>query len=59
VVFIGYHASEGQAGAVLGHTFTGTMSVKLNGIAVSEAGFNAAIAGGFLVFQSCFFQGIR
>lgn len=47
VVFVGYHASEGQPGAVLAHTFTGSMAVKLNGTAVPEAGFNAAIAGDF------------
>lgn len=46
-VFIGYHASEGQPDAVLAHTFTGNMTVKLNGTAVPEAGFNAAIAGDF------------
>ena len=47
VVFIGYHASEGTPGAVLAHTFTGTMAIKLNGVDVPEAGFNAAIAGDF------------
>lgn len=47
VAFVGYHAAEGQANAVLAHTFTGRMAVKLNGIAVSEAGFNASIAGDF------------
>jgi D-amino peptidase len=47
VVFVGYHASEGQPGAVLAHTFTGSMAVKLNGTPVPEAGFNAAIAGDF------------
>jgi D-amino peptidase len=46
VVFIGYHASETQP-AVLSHTFTGSMEVKLNGQVVPEAGFNAAIAGDF------------
>jgi D-amino peptidase len=46
-IFIGYHASEGTPGAVLSHTFTGTMAVRLNGTAVPEAGFNAAIAGDF------------
>ena len=43
VVFIGYHASEGQPG-VLSHSFTGSMEIKLNGQVVPEAGFNAAIA---------------
>ena len=47
VVFVGYHAAEGQANAVLAHTFTGRMAVKLNGTTVPEAGFNAAIAGDF------------
>ena len=47
VVFVGYHASEGQPDAVLAHTFTGNMTVKLNGTPVPEAGFNAAIAGDF------------
>jgi D-amino peptidase len=49
VVFVGYHAAEGEANAVLSHTFTGRMAVKLNGTAVPEAGFNAAIAGDFVV----------
>jgi D-amino peptidase len=47
VVFVGYHAREGTAEAILAHTFTGTMVVKLNGVEVPEAGFNAAIAGDF------------
>jgi D-amino peptidase len=47
VIFIGYRASEGQPGAVLALTFTGSMAVSLNGTAVPEAGFNAAIAGDF------------
>jgi len=47
VVFIGYHASEGQPSAVLSHTFSGREEVKLNGVVVPEAGFNAAIAGEF------------
>jgi D-amino peptidase len=47
VVFVGYHASEGAAEAVLAHTDTGTIVVKLNGVEVPEAGFNAAIAGDF------------
>jgi D-amino peptidase len=54
-VFIGYHASEGQAPATLAHTFSGREQVKLNGNSVPEAGFNAATAGEFgvpLVFLS-------
>ncbi|HLW86661.1 MAG TPA: M55 family metallopeptidase [Candidatus Sulfotelmatobacter sp.] len=47
VVFVGYHAREGAAEAVLAHTDTGTIVVKLNGVEVPEAGFNAAIAGDF------------
>jgi D-amino peptidase len=46
-VFIGYHASQGQANAVLAHSFSGRMAVRLNGTVVPEAGFNAAIAGEF------------
>jgi D-amino peptidase len=47
VVFIGYHTSEGQANALLPHTFHGRMAVKLNDIVVPEAGFNAVVAGDF------------
>ncbi len=47
VVFVGYHASEGQPTAILSHTFSGTEEISLNGKAVPEAGFNAAIAGEF------------
>ncbi len=47
VVFVGYHAADGEANAVLAHTFTGRMAVKLNGTTVPEAGFNASIAGDF------------
>lgn len=49
VVFVGYHASEGQQNAILSHTEDGDkiFEVKLNGVAVPEAGFNAAIAGDF------------
>src|SRR5262249_34684279 len=46
-VFVGYHAREGAAEGTLAHTFTGTMVVKLNGVEVPEAGFNAAMAGDF------------
>ena len=47
VVFVGYHASEQQYNAILAHMEDGDKisAVKLNGIAVPEAGFNAAIAG--------------
>jgi D-amino peptidase len=47
VIFIGYHAREGRANAVLAHTMTGEEVIKLNGVEVPEAGFNAAIAGDF------------
>lgn len=46
-ILIGYHAAEASAEAVLAHTMTGTMTIKLNGVVVPEAGFNAAIAGHF------------
>jgi len=48
-VFVGYHASEGQANAILAHTDSSTrfFEVKLNGVTVPEAGINAAIAGEF------------
>jgi len=49
VVFVGYHASEGQANAILAHTESGNkiFEVKLNGVTVPEAGISAAIAGEF------------
>lgn len=46
VVFIGYHAKEGDAG-VLAHTFSGAVDLELNGEAASEGSFAAAIAGHF------------
>lgn len=51
VMFIGYHASEGNVEGTLAHTMSGStvLSVKLNGREVSEAGFNAAVAGHFRV----------
>jgi D-amino peptidase len=45
VLFIGYHAGEGEGNAVLAHTFSGKETITLNGLTVPEAGFNAAIAG--------------
>jgi D-amino peptidase len=47
VVFVGYHAAEGMAGASLSHTFSSSTvaEVKLDGAAVSEADWNAAVAG--------------
>jgi D-amino peptidase len=47
VVFIGYHAREGRADATLAHDFSGDEVIKVNGVEVPEAGFNAAIAGDF------------
>jgi D-amino peptidase len=47
VVFIGYHASEGQGAAIISHTSNGRTVVRLNGVEVPEAGVNAAIAGDF------------
>ncbi len=47
VVFVGYHAHEGQGTAIISHTFTGAEDISLNGKSVGEAGFNAAIAGEF------------
>jgi D-amino peptidase len=44
VILIGYHAPEGVPDAILAHTFTGSMVLRLNGKAVSEAAFNAAVA---------------
>ena len=44
VVFIGYHAPEGAPDAILAHTFTGSMDLRLNGKAVSEGSFNAVVA---------------
>src|ERR1700739_3294854 len=46
-VFVGYHAREGAQEAVLAHTDNGRVVVKLNGVEVPEAGFEAAIAGDF------------
>lgn len=49
VIFIGYHAGAGTPEAVLAHTFSSRriLWMKLNGVTVPEAGFNAAIAGHF------------
>ena len=49
VVFVGYHAGEGRADAILAHTESAStiLEVKLNGVAVPEAGINASIAGEF------------
>ncbi len=49
VIFIGYHSSTDNSKGVRAHTFSSARltSVKLNGTAVSEGAFNAAIAGHF------------
>ena len=47
VVLIGYHAPEGVLHGSMAHTFTGSMTLKLNGAVASEATFNAAICGSF------------
>lgn len=50
VIFIGYHAKAGTPKANISHTMFGNFfELKLNGIAVSEAIFNAALAGYFNV----------
>jgi D-amino peptidase len=48
-VFIGYHASTNSLTGVRAHTMSSATltSVELNGVAVPESGFNAAIAGRF------------
>jgi D-amino peptidase len=49
VIFIGYHPKEGTPQANLSHTLWGSkiFELKINGIALSEAMFNAAVAGHF------------
>jgi D-amino peptidase len=46
-MFIGYHTSTSNPQGVRAHTFSSATltDVRLNGISVAEAGFNAAIAG--------------
>jgi len=48
-IFIGYHASEWTSNAVRGHTVSSArlLGVRLNGAAVSEGIYNAAVAGQF------------
>lgn len=50
-IFIGYHPKEGTPNANLSHTVWGTKfaEIKVNGKVVSEAIFNAAVAGHFNV----------
>ncbi|MGH9321505.1 MAG: M55 family metallopeptidase [Vicinamibacteria bacterium] len=49
VIFVGYHTSTSNPAGVRAHTFSSATltDVRLNGVSVSEAGFNAAIAGHF------------
>ena len=48
-LFIGYHTGSTNPEGVLAHTFRGATlrEVRVNGVAVPEAGINAAIAGHF------------
>ncbi len=47
VIFLGYHAREGTPMADISHTIAGAIfnELKINGTPVSEAVFNAAVAG--------------
>lgn len=49
VIFLGYHSSTANPEGVRAHTMSSARlaDVKLNGVSVSEGGFNAAIAGHF------------
>lgn len=51
VIFIGYHASTTNPEGVRAHTMSSARlsDIRLNGISMSEAGINAAIAGYFNV----------
>jgi D-amino peptidase len=48
-IFVGYHASTTNVAGVRAHTFSSAnyAAVELNGVAMPEAGVNAAIAGYF------------
>jgi D-amino peptidase len=47
VIFVGYHARAGTAGAILDHTISGgsIRAIRVNGQELPELGLNAAIAG--------------
>jgi D-amino peptidase len=47
VFFVGYHSMAGSARGILAHTFltSSVYTMRLNGIPVGEAGFNAGVAG--------------
>jgi D-amino peptidase len=49
VVFIGYHSGTANLDGVRAHTFSSARytGVQLNGVEVSESGFNTALAGHF------------
>jgi len=49
VFFIGYHASSTNSDGIRAHTMSSAhlAAIKLNGVSMSEASFNAAIAGHF------------
>lgn len=51
VIFIGYHSSTTNSAGVRAHSFSSAnlADVRLNGVSMSEASFNAAIAGHFNV----------
>ncbi|MER7500936.1 M55 family metallopeptidase [Nonomuraea pusilla] len=46
VIFLGYHAKAGTAGAVLAHTVSGAViaDVRCQGVSLGEIGLNAALA---------------
>ena len=45
-VFIGYHARAGTPNAVMEHTSNGNViDMKINGVSMPEAGYNALVAG--------------
>jgi D-amino peptidase len=48
-LFVGYHTSTSNPAGVRAHTFSSATltDVRLNAVSVSEAGFNAAVAGHF------------
>ncbi len=47
-MFVGVHGRAGAGGAVLSHTFTGTiLDVVVNGRPMGELGLNAAVAGAY------------
>ncbi len=46
VIFIGYHARAGTPNAILEHTSNGNViDMKINGVSMPEAGYNALVAG--------------